>query len=204
MSSRTSTRPYRKRKRALSEEETRRRITEAAVELHGTVGPVNTKLTDVAKLAGVSRMTVYNHFPTEIELFTACSTHWASENPFPNPSAWAVVADPPRRLVGALSELYEWYRLKEGMLGKVMRDTPVIPSLAQVMDAFWQPYVAGVVRVLARGWSVEGAGTQALESMLRLAVDFNTWKILTDSGLDSERAAELVARMVTGVLRPAT
>ena len=71
-------RPYRKGRRAEAEEDTRRRITEAAVALHGSIGPANTKLRDVAELAGVSRMTVYNHFPTETDLFVACSTHWAS------------------------------------------------------------------------------------------------------------------------------
>ena len=81
-----ASRPYRKVARAKREEETRRRITEAVVELHGTLGPANTKITEVAKLAGVSRMTVYNHFPTEVALFVACSTHWASLNPFPDTS----------------------------------------------------------------------------------------------------------------------
>ena len=136
-----SPRPYRKRKRAKSEEQTRQRITEAAVELHGTVGPAHTTVTEVAKLAGVSRMTVYNHFPTEVDLFVACSTHWATQNPFPDPARWAAIDDPSKRLVSALKELYGWYGLKEDMLGQVFRDTPVVPSLAEVMDGFWSTYV---------------------------------------------------------------
>jgi len=194
-----SRRSYRKRKRAESEEETRRRITEAAVELHGTVGPANTTVTEVAKVAGVSRMTVYNHFPTEIELFTACSTHWATANPFPDPSGWTA-ADPSERLVSALEELYEWYGLKQEMLGNVLRDMPNVPALAEVMDNLWESFMNGAVQALTVGWSTANVDGKALQALLRLAVDFATWRILTESGLDHRRAAKLVARMVAGVI----
>ena len=33
---------------------------------------------------------------------------------------------------------------------------------------------------------------------LRLALDFNTWRVLTDSGLDPVAAAALITRMMTG------
>lgn len=191
-----STRRYRKRKRAQAEEETRRRITEAAVELHGTVGPANTRLTDVAELAGVSRATLYNHFPTQVDLFTACSTHWAASNPFPDPSTWTAITDPAQRLVGGLEELYRWYRAKEGMLANVLRDTALLPALAEVMDDFWGGYMEGVVRVLARGWPAGNIGKTELSAMLRLMVDFNTWGRLTGSGLEDGKAAELAASMV--------
>ena len=178
------------------------RITAAAVELHRTLGPANTKVTEVAKRAGVSRMTVYNHFPTEVDLFVACSTHWATQNPFPDPERWAAIDDPPERLVSALRELYEWYALKEDMLGKVFRDTPVVPSLAEVMDDLWSTYEEELVRTLAHGWQVREAESEALQATLRLVVDFHTWRVLTGSGLDHGRAGELGARMVFGAVRP--
>ena len=202
MTSGSTSRPYRKIERARQEAETRRRITEAAVELHRTLGPANTKITDVAELAGVSRMTVYNHFPTEVDLFVACSTHWATQNPFPDPARWATIDDPSERLVSALKELYEWYGLKEDMLGKVFRDTPVLPPLAEVMDDLWSTYVEELVRTLAHGWQVRGAKAKALQATLRLVVDFHTWRVLTGSRLDHGRAAELGARMVLGAVRP--
>jgi AcrR family transcriptional regulator len=196
MSSGAETRPYRKLKRAEQEEETRLRITEAAVELHRTRGPAHTGITDVARLAGVSRMTVYNHFPTEVDLFKACSTHWATHNPFPNHARWATIDDPTDRLAQALKELYKWYGLKEDMLGKVFRDLPVVPALEKVMAGLWSSYVEELVRTLARGWPVRGAKLKALQAALQLVVDFNTWRILTGTGLAPNRAAEMAARMV--------
>ena len=202
MTSGSSSRPYRKIERARREQETRLRITEAAVELHRTRGPANTSVTEVAKLAGVSRMTVYNHFPTDRDLFVACSTHWATHNPFPDPTGWAKIDDPSVRLANALEELYGWYRLKQDMLGKVFRDVPIVPALGKVMDDLWSSYVEELVGTLADGWPERGTEAEALEAALRLAVDFNTWQVLTGSGLDHDRAAELTARMVIGEFGP--
>ena len=200
MTSKRGTRPYRKTKRARQQEETRRRITRAAVELHGTVGPAKAGVTDVAKLAGVSRMTVYSHFPTERDLFMACSSHWASENPFPDPSAWAEIDGPVERLGTALRELYAWYGQKQDMLGKVLRDTPLLPALGSVMDELWWPYLGAVVEVLLPGWPHGPSEPPRVRAALSLAVDFGTWQTLTRSGLDDAQGAELVARMISQVL----
>jgi AcrR family transcriptional regulator len=191
----TPSRRYHKRARAESEAQTRRRITEAAVELHGSVGPANTKMTDIARLAGVSRMTVYNHFPTGLDLFKACSTHWAAENPFPEPSAWLDDTDPATRLHTALDDLYGWYDRNEGMLGQVFRDVELLPDLAAVMGDLWGGYQDGLMRALAHGWS-SGASRAELRAMLRVVIDFHTWRVLRDSGLSVDRAAAAAARMV--------
>ncbi|MEJ2207364.1 MAG: TetR/AcrR family transcriptional regulator [Gemmatimonadota bacterium] len=193
-------RPYRKRKRAQSEEETRRRITEAAVELHGTVGPANTTVTDVAKRAGVSRMTVYNHFPTDTDLFVACSGHWGARNPFPDPSEWSSIADPSERLSVALRDLHGWYRRNKGMLEKVFRDAPVVPSLGELWGDMWGSYTAGVVRSLAEGWPIGTEDAPALRAVLSVVIDFPTWRSLIRSDLDAGQAAELAADMVRGLV----
>ena len=66
-------RPYRMRRRAESQQQTRRRITESAVELHGTLGPSRTSMSAVAEHAGVRRSTLYRHFADEAALFDACT-----------------------------------------------------------------------------------------------------------------------------------
>src|SRR5436190_10137103 len=109
------TRPYRKRRRAELEEDTRRRITESAVELHGTLGPSRTTVSAVAEHAGVRRSTVYRHFPDEMALFAACTAHWQAENPAPDLGSWAAIEDPDERLRRALRELYAFYRRTERM-----------------------------------------------------------------------------------------
>jgi len=171
------------------------------MELHGSVGPANTTVTEVASRAGVSRMTVYNHFPSEVDLFTACSTHWATHNPFPDPSAWLEVADPSERLATGLAELYGWYRLKQGMLGNIFRDLPLVPALAEVMGGLWGGYVEEILSSLATDWPVDSRGTEALHASLRVVVDFHTWQLLTAGGIGDAEAADLAADMVIGAFR---
>src|SRR5947207_11330868 len=90
-------RPYRMRRRAELEDQTRRRITESAVALHEELGPARTSVTAIAERAGVRRSTVYRHFPNEDVLFGACSSHWRAENPAPDPRGWSAIADPAER-----------------------------------------------------------------------------------------------------------
>src|SRR5436305_5711534 len=99
-------RSYRMQRRAASQQETRRRITESAVALHGTVGPAWTSISAVAEHAGVRRSTVYRHFPDEVALFDACTAHWVAANPAPQLDRWAAIENPDERLRVALAELY--------------------------------------------------------------------------------------------------
>src|SRR5690349_24996667 len=116
------TRTYRMSRRADSQAETRRRITESAVALHGTLGPAHTTMSAVAEHAGVRRSTLYRHFPDEASLFKACSAHWSARNPLPDPASWAAIADPDERLERALTDLYAFYGSVEQMLANLIRD----------------------------------------------------------------------------------
>src|SRR4030088_252640 len=91
---RVGRRPYRKRKRAASELETRKRITEATVALHQSLGPARTTVKAIAERAGVERAPVYRHFPGEQQLFEACNVHYYALHPMPNPDRWATIASP--------------------------------------------------------------------------------------------------------------
>src|ERR1700704_1062818 len=102
-------RPYRKKRRAELQERTRRRITESAVELHGTLGPSRTSMSAVAARAGVRRSTLYRHFPDEAALFAACTAHWGEANPPPDLDGWASIAEPEERLRSGLADLYAYY-----------------------------------------------------------------------------------------------
>ena len=99
----TEKRKYEQRKRAEQLEETRRRITEATVELHRTVGPAATQISEIARRAGVQRVTVYNHFPDEVSLLSACSEHWRALHPVPDPGAWLALEDAGERLRAGLA-----------------------------------------------------------------------------------------------------
>src|SRR3954451_5653843 len=110
-----ATRRYRKRLRAEQEQQTRQAITEAAMKLHGTVGPARTTVSAIAEEAGVQRATVYRHFPDEPSLFEACAGHYMSMHPPPDPSRWEEITDPAERLREALTDVYRWWEETEDM-----------------------------------------------------------------------------------------
>ncbi|HMB69621.1 MAG TPA: TetR/AcrR family transcriptional regulator, partial [bacterium] len=159
-----------------------------------------TTISEVARIAGVRRMTVYNHFATDAELFDACSSHWFTCNPPPDASAWARISDPGERTRTALGEMYAYYRRGEAMLANVIRDAPSIPALAEILERKWVPAVEGMVSVLTDAPVPTPADDHLrLRAAVGLALDFFTWQSLTRAGLDDEGAAELAARLVAAV-----
>jgi AcrR family transcriptional regulator len=189
-------RPYKKSRRAEQEAETRLRITESAVDLHGTVGPARTSVSAVAERAGVRRSTVYRHFPDEEALFGACSTHWMASNPPPNVFAWGEVDDPGERLESALTELYAYYRRTEGMLDKLFRDAPAVPVVDRLMGGF-RELLGAATETLMRGRGLRGKARRRTRAAIGHALAFSTWQQLTRlEGLDDGEAAELMSRLV--------
>jgi len=189
-------RPYRKKARAESEEQTRRRITESAVELHGSLGPAHTSISAVAERAGVRRSTVYRHFPDEAALFDACSTHWAVTNPVPDLEGWAAIDDHEARLQTALGELYAFYARNEAMLANLYRDESTMPIVAERFAVF-AGYLAAARDVLVRGRPERGRARRRAAAAVGHALAFATWRSLVrEQGLGAHEAAELMSALV--------
>jgi Transcriptional regulator len=187
-----ATRKYELRKRADAMEDTRRRITEATVALHGSVGPARTTVAAIAEAAGVQRHTVYRHFPTDDDLFAACSAHFWALNPWPDPDRWDEVAAPRERLAVALGELYGFYASIEAMMTNVLRDADVLPIVSRSVKSYVD-YADGVALWLATAF----AGQELTVAAVRHAVDFRTWESLVGrGGVDPAAAVALMVSMV--------
>jgi AcrR family transcriptional regulator len=196
-------RPYRKRRRAELEAETRRRIAESAVELHGTVGPSRTSFSAVAERAGVRRSTLYRHFPDERTLFAACSAHWLAANPLPDLASWSTIAHPDRRLAQALDELYAYYRQTDQMLANLLRDEHTVPAVEQQLGAF-REYLAAGRDILVRGRKMRGKTRKRTFAAIGHALAFPTWRsLIHEQGLDDHHAVELMRALVGASSVPA-
>ena len=193
----SETRRYEQRARARKQEETRGRIIDALIELHETVGAARTTVTEVARRAGVGRMTVYNHFPTESDMVAACTSHWITLHPPPDVEAWRRFADPDERLGAALAELYAYYGETQAMWTTAYRDARLVESLGEIMDSTWFALLDRAVEVLAAGRGLRGNRRHRVVGALRLVVDFPTWRTLTQSGLPDAEAAGVAAVFVT-------
>lgn len=196
MSAENSTRPYRMGRRAEQQDQTRLRITESAVELHGTVGPARTSMSAIAARAGVRRSTLYRHFPDEAALFDACTVHWQAANPPPDLSAWEAVAAPDERLRVALGELHAYYRRTERMLDNLIRDESIVPLVAERFAAF-RGYLAQAQERLMAGRGLRGTAAGRTRGALGHAVAFSAWKSLVrEHGVGDAEAVELLCALV--------
>jgi AcrR family transcriptional regulator len=190
------TRRYTLRARAASQAETRKRIVEAAVELHRKIGPAETSFTAVAERAGVQRHTLYRHFPSEADLLRACRNHFIGTHPFPDAGRWAELPPGATRVRTALTELYGYYATNREMVGNVLRDSDRLP-----VGRGFREGMSRAAAVLASGWPA--ARSTAARAALELATDFFTWRSLADGPkLEPAAAAALMSRMVSAVCVP--
>jgi AcrR family transcriptional regulator len=185
------------RRRAEQVDQTRQRIVEATVELHGSVGPAATTIAAIAEAAGVTRLTVYRHFPDDAALFAACSAHWLSGQQLPDPGAWSGIGDPAARLRAGLADLYRFYRAGAGMLTCLYRDIVALPEEHQqtLRD---QDTLLG--DLLTAPFGSADDEHRRLRAVIGHAISFWTWRSLClGHGLTDTEAVGAMTGMVLAI-----
>ena len=191
-----ASRTYELKRRAERQEETRQRIVAAAVELHMTLGPSRTTVQAIAEKAGVTRPTVYAHFPDARSLLEACSGHVRTTTPPPDPTSWHSITDPSERLEAALRELYRYYERLEPLLENVQRDAAVMPLVAE-MNAYRVRYLEEIRDRLLEAWTTRGGARARLRRAIGHALEFRTWQSLVRrQGCRTDEAVQLMLAFV--------
>jgi AcrR family transcriptional regulator len=186
------TRTYILKRRAERQADTRRRIVEAAVDLHSTVGPALTTFTMLAERAGVQRHTLYAHFPDELSLNLACSSlAMEQRDPLPSAEPWRTIEDRSVRLLAGLTAIYGWYERNAALASCVLRDVEYHAVTQQIVELRFGPSVASYREVLG---GTLGAKERAV---LLLALSFFTWRTLVrDAGLTTAGAVETMVQAI--------
>jgi AcrR family transcriptional regulator len=193
-------RKYVLKRRAERQDETRKRIVDAAVDLHTTIGPAHTTDLAIAKRARVTRRTFYRHFPDEVSLFRACTGHSLEKWPMPDPGAWRRISDPEERLGLAMRELYAVYRVAGHRFVILARDAPLLrpgllpkPGRAELIMA--------MNGVLMEGWPARGRRREVLRAAIAHATSITTWQSLVEQqGLSDEEAISVLIGMVNAAI----
>jgi AcrR family transcriptional regulator len=181
-------RRYTLKRRAENQAETRRRIVEAAVELHSTIGPSATTVSMIAEKAGVQRHTLYKHFPDERAMAMACSGLTEERDALPDAEPWRAIADPAARLRAGLCAIYDWYERNESLLACVLRDAETHELIREISALRYAPGIAKWREILGAGLD------QKQRAMLALAVSFHTWRTLRrEAALGQEEAVAVIA-----------
>jgi AcrR family transcriptional regulator len=188
-------RKYEQKRRAERANETRSRIVEAAVGLHTTVGPARTTIAAIAERAGVQRHTVYAHFPSERELFEACSSHWSALHPLPDAERWSSAGDAESRLRAALDDLYAWYEEAGDDVALFRRDARTHATTAEVLAAD-EARLASLRDALLAG----RPRRKAVRAAVSHALELETWQSLVQRhGLTRQQAVDAMIRFVASV-----
>lgn len=189
-------RPYRMKARAESQERTRQRIAEAAFELHEEQGIAATTVAEIARRAGVQRLTVYNHFPGLADLLPACTAHFESLHPFPDLSEAFAKEDPTERVRAALAAVYPYYRETQDIQRHIHSDRVAVPELETFVSGHVDAQFREVAAQLVAGFGARGKRARRLRTLVALALAFWTWQRLDAEGLDDEEAAEVMAATI--------
>ncbi len=165
-----------------------------------TVGPRETTVSAIAERAGVERLTVYRHFPNEKGLFAACTAHYMSLHPPPDPRSWSGIHHPGDRLRRGLSETYVWFEENERRQASILRDIEALRARNLLPDR--PPFEAPAVDVLASGWRVRGRARERLRSAIGHALSFYTWRSLErEQKLARREAVELMVALADRAVR---
>src|SRR5262245_54445177 len=192
----TKIRKYELKARAESQRETRDRIAKVTAELHQEKGVAHTTVAEIARRAGVTRLTVYNHFADLSELLPACAAHYEQLHPTPDFHSVLAHADAGERVRGVLDLVYRWYRETEPMYGKLFSDRASVPELDRFLEQNVDRMLDGLADDLVASFVVRRQRVDRLHAVTRLALEFWTWRRLARDGRDDATAADLMAAAV--------
>jgi AcrR family transcriptional regulator len=193
-------RKYELKRRAERQEDTRRRIVQAAVALHTTLGPARTSVSAIAAKAGVQRHTFYRHFPDERSLSLACSGLYTEQHPAPDPESLRDIADAAERLERGIGLLYDYFERNAGELWPIVRDAETHALTREMMELRFQPVLRRMVEVLVEPFQLPPAGRRPFESLLEILLDFPVWRRLRASVGSAAETVDLAVCALLGVL----
>src|SRR5689334_6371880 len=182
-------RQYQLKQRAETAEETRRRLVQAAFELHLEQGIAATTMKQIAERAGVGTGTVYHHFPTLDDTVTACGQMVMATNPPPSEAIFAGVPTMKERLARLARALFE-YQDKIGF-DMVRPDRDRIAIVRKVVDDE-QALRTELTRAALAPFAID----RDLIRIVAALLDIGVYRALQQTGLTLDEAAEAIATVL--------
>jgi AcrR family transcriptional regulator len=186
---------------------TRANIVDAAFRVFGQEAGLHAKIEDIAKEAGVTRATFYNHFAGMAELLEAVSYELTHELRSAVISAATIISDPRARAATATrmflhkarrDRSWAWSMINISSSGIIFGAETFKNARLTVQRGIDEGYFdvpdARVGRDLIMGASLAAFGTMTREEVPEDFPDQLACRVLIGLGLDPELAKELVSR----------
>lgn len=195
-----SPRAYSMTNRRSSVDATRRAIVDAATGLHSRQGAVRTTWDDIDAAAGVSRATVYHHFPSLSELIPACAQLAFEVTDIPTPreaaARFAALPTPIARLGRLIEDTCTCYAAGAFWLRAAWRERDVVPEMGIAVRPLQR-----AMRVLLDA-ATEGLDIEPESRLVLLTlVDFAFWDALRASGMRERAVADRIRLLAQAVIR---
>ena len=158
--------------------------------LHDEQGISATSVRDIAERAAVAPSTVLQHFPQMRELIRACGELSSQLAPMPSELLLASVDRPAERVQRMAAAMFEWWELLGPGLDHLRTDRRRIPEVAA-----WVTDVEARHRSLAAAALESRADAERVDLLVALTTP-DAWAVLRAAGLDADRAADRVARLI--------
>ena len=189
-------------KRAAAVAQTRQRIVDATLELHGEQGIAATSWDDIAARAGVGVGTVYRHFPSLDELIPACGEITMQVVALPDPATLPALfedaTEPAERIERLVREAFAIYERAAPVLRAIRREGDIHPRVAQDREEV-EASIDALVDTALGPLDV----TQRDRALMRALVDLNTWEALRDQGLGPAESVAAIGDVLTATRTPA-
>jgi AcrR family transcriptional regulator len=190
-----SPRKYDMTRRASAVAQTRRRIVEATLELHGEQGIAATSWDDIAARAGVGVGTVYRHFRSLDELIPACGEITRQVVALPDPQGVATMFDgidvPTERIELLVREAFAIYERGAPQLRAIRNEPDVHPNVAEAGEAV-EASLSALIDAAVEPFEI----TAADRAVVRAMIDLNTWDALRNQELGRDEAVTAIAEML--------
>ncbi|MCC7049766.1 MAG: TetR/AcrR family transcriptional regulator [Alphaproteobacteria bacterium] len=180
-------RRYTSQRRDQAMADTRRRIVEAVVALHGEQGVQRTSYAQIAQRADVAVPTVYKHFPDLVELLGACIGHTTASAPTLTPELYAGLGDTPARIDALVARIFARHQALSPWLHWAQHEAALVPELGQHTRHRHEQDLRFIREALAPRFGT--ALSKALVALVDILTRYSAWETLTqERGLSQDDA----------------
>ena len=182
-------RTYQLGRRAESAEETRRRLVQAAFELHSEQGIAATSMKQIADRAGVGGGTVYHHFATLDDTINACGQMVMATYPPPTEAIFAGMPTMKERLARLARALFEF---QDSVILDIVRPDADRFAIVQQFVANEEKHRIELTRAVLAPFAIDREQIRVAAALL----DIGVYRALQSAGLSLDQAADAITDMI--------